>query len=91
VKKFAIKKSIMGALDNAAHSTNLSMLQGPHEQPPTSTTSRNKSAIDFGLHRVTAAMKQSFGEKQHSSSLEKRPSQHASFIANNDTSMMMQQ
>jgi hypothetical protein len=27
VKKFAIKKSIIGALENAAHTTNLSMLQ----------------------------------------------------------------
>jgi len=27
VKKFAIKKSIIGALENAAHATNLSMLQ----------------------------------------------------------------
>jgi hypothetical protein len=27
VKKFAIKKSIIGALENAAHSTNMSMLQ----------------------------------------------------------------
>jgi hypothetical protein len=27
VKKFAIKKSIIGALENAAHSNNMSMLQ----------------------------------------------------------------
>ena len=31
VKKFAIKKSIIGALENAAHATNLSMLQTAQE------------------------------------------------------------
>ncbi len=60
VKKFAIKKSIIGALESAAHSTNLTMLQAAQEQqapPPLSTTSRNKSAFGFGLNRVTAALK----------------------------------
>ena len=83
VKKFAIKKSIIGALENAA--TNMTMLQAVQEQQltaaQTTLSSRNRSAA--GLHRGSSGAKG--GEK----SVEKRQSQHNSFL--NDQSLVNEQ